>query len=97
MQPQGGAHQVVNADAVPALHDGQEGDEGGNDPAAADHQSHSHRCHLVPVDQGLTADGVVPAQTTRGEGVKNNENKIQLKLPGSLNCLFILSSRDHRR
>lgn len=57
---------MVNADAVPALHDGQEGDEGGDDPAAADHHSHSHGRHLVPVDQGLTADGVVPAQTTRG-------------------------------
>lgn len=52
---------MVDADAVPALHDGQEGDEGGDDPAAPNHQSHSHRSHLVPVDQRLAADRVVPA------------------------------------
>lgn len=73
-QPQGGAHQVVNANAVPALHDGQEGDEGGNDPAAANHQSHSHGRHLVAVDQGLAADGVVPAQTTRVKGTVMEKN-----------------------
>lgn len=65
-QSQGGAHQVVNADAVPALHDRQERDEGGYDPAAANHQSHSHGCHLVAVDQGLTADGVVPVHKPPG-------------------------------
>lgn len=35
--PARSTHQVVDADTVPALHDGQEGDESGNDPAAADH------------------------------------------------------------
>ena len=55
-------HQVVDADAVPALHDGQEGDDGGNHPAAPDHQGHSHRGHLVPVDQRLAADSVVPEE-----------------------------------
>lgn len=59
-------HDVLDADGVPALHDGQEGDEGGNDPAAANHQSHSHGRHLVAVDQGLTADGVVPAHKPPG-------------------------------
>jgi len=53
---------VVDADAVPALHDGQEGDEGGNHPAAADHQSHAHGRHLVLVHQRLAADSVVPAE-----------------------------------
>lgn len=53
---------MVDADAVPALHDGQERDEGGNHPAAPDHQSHSHGRHLVPVDQRLAADSVVPAE-----------------------------------
>lgn len=52
---------MVDADAVPALHDGKERDEGGNNPAAANHQSHSHRGHFVPVDQRLAADSVVPA------------------------------------
>lgn len=58
-------HHVVDADAVPALHDGQEGDEGGDDPAAADHHGHSHGRHLVAVDQRLAADGVVPANARR--------------------------------
>lgn len=52
---------MVDADAVPALHDGQEGDEGGDDPTSADHQSHSHGRHFVTIDQRLAADGVVPA------------------------------------
>lgn len=72
-EPRGCAHQVVDADAVPALHDGQEGDEGGNDPAAANHQSHSHGRHLVAVDQGLTADGVVPAHKPLGMKAKTGK------------------------
>lgn len=52
---------MVNADAVPAQHDGQEGDKGGDDPASAHHYSHSHGRHLVPINQRLAADGVVPA------------------------------------
>lgn len=56
---------MVDANAVPTLHDGQERDEGGNDPTAADHQSHSHGRHLVPVDQRLAADRVVPADRGR--------------------------------
>lgn len=61
---------MVDADAVPALHDGQEGDEGGNHPAAANHQSNSHRCHFIPVDQRLAADGVVPAEKTLEKAVR---------------------------
>lgn len=52
---------MVDADAVPALHDGQEGDERGDNPAPADHQSHSHGRHFVLVDQRLAADSVIPA------------------------------------
>lgn len=70
---------MVNANAVPALHDGQEGDEGGNDPAAANHQSHSHGRHLVAVDQGLAADGVVPAQTTRVKATVMEKNMWRIK------------------
>ncbi len=58
---------MVDANAVPALHDGQERDEGGNNPAAADHQSDSHGRHFVPVDQRLAADRVVPADNHRNE------------------------------
>lgn len=54
-------YKVVDADAVPALHYRQERDEGRNNPTAADHQSHSHGRHFVPVDQRLAADSVVPA------------------------------------
>lgn len=68
-------HQVVDADAVPALHDGQERDEGGNNPAPADHQSHSHGRHFVPVDERLAADSVVPADKTIRTGqIINSKN-----------------------
>lgn len=62
-------HQVVDADAVPAQHDGQEGDEGGNNPTAAHHQSHSHGRHFVLVDQRLAADSVVPAHRRQEERI----------------------------
>lgn len=56
-------YDVLDADGVPALHDGKKGDEGGNEPAAAEHRCYSHRGHLVSVDQRLAADGVIPAVT----------------------------------
>lgn len=45
------------------MHDGKEGDESGNEPAAAEHHCHSDRGHLVSVDQRLAADSVIPGTT----------------------------------
>lgn len=59
-------HYVLNADGIPALHDGQEGDESGDEPATAQHGRNSHRGHLVSVDQRLAANGVVPEITRPG-------------------------------
>lgn len=56
-------HYVLNADGIPALHDGQEGDEGGDEPATAQHGRHSHRGHLVSIDQRLAANSIVPEIT----------------------------------
>lgn len=42
------------------MHDGKEGDESGNEPAATEHHCHSDRGHLVSVDQRLAADSVIP-------------------------------------
>lgn len=56
-------HHMVDADGVPSLHDGQEGNEGGDHPASANHQGHAHGCHFVAVHQRLATDSVVPAHT----------------------------------
>lgn len=59
-------YNVLNANGVPALHDGKEGDERGDEPAAAEHRCHSHWGHLMSVDQRLAADGIIPAVTHTG-------------------------------
>lgn len=56
-------YNVLNADGIPALHDGQEGDKGGDEPATAQHGRHSHWGHLVSVDQRLAANSIVPEIT----------------------------------
>lgn len=62
-------HYVLNADGIPALHDGQKGDEGGDEPAPAQHCRHSHWGHLMSVDQRLAANGVVP-EITRPDQIR---------------------------
>lgn len=59
----GTTYNVFNANGIPALHDGKERDERGDEPAAAEHRCHSHRGHLMSVDQRLAADGIIPAHT----------------------------------
>lgn len=52
-------YQIVYSNTVPALHDGQEGDEAWNDPASSQHECNSQGGHFVPIHQGLAAYGIV--------------------------------------
>lgn len=55
-------HQINYANVIPALHNREKRDKHGDDPAASQHQRNAQRGHLVPIDQRLAADGIIPGE-----------------------------------
>lgn len=55
-------HQINDANAIPALHDREERNKRRDYPAPSEHYSNAQWSHLVPVNQRLAADSIVPAR-----------------------------------
>lgn len=55
-------HQINYSNVIPALHYWEKRDEHGDNPAASQHQRDTQRGHLIPVNQRLAADGIVPGE-----------------------------------
>lgn len=74
-------HQINDANAIPALHDRKERNKCWDYPAPSKHYSNAQWSHLVPVNQRLAADSIVPArrkareQPSSKETSKSSKNK----------------------
>lgn len=55
-------HQINDANAIPALHDREERNKCRDYPAPSKHYSNAQWSHLVPVNQRLATDSIVPAR-----------------------------------
>lgn len=89
-------HQINDANAIPALHDREKRNKCRDYPAPSEHYSNAQWSHLVPVNQRLAADSIVPArrqvreqpsskETSRSSKNKTEKHFLQLVSPAFQN------------